>query len=445
MASLTALFLAPFPPRRAQELLHLLPSPESKKPSLGFASARTGKRGGGIVRVWEAKVEDNAFVVGDKPDLEAEIYDFMQKSSKPSHFPTKGELIAAGRSDLAAAVVAEGGWLAFGWDLDEEEEERSKEFDGGYDHEDGRLRQDRFEIGCGHPDYPEASSSGRPMEMEGGEDGGIEGILSRLEKERNSSYGLELNGRRENERVPQINWDFDPGDLAAEIVPSDDRKISEQGILNDVSMDNKIHRLTTGAVGNRNGEKESYSDGKQIRGRLQHLESDLTSALHLLRSRVNSVISDKGEVNSMNELHRFSDAWEFQETEVMKARDKLRSIRANLTVLEGKMALEIIEAQKMMEEKQKKLEAAQKVLRDLRTACIIWPNTASEVLLAGSFDGWTSQRRMERSREGVFSLLLKLYPGRYEIKFIVDGTWKIDPLRPIVNNNGHENNLLVVS
>ncbi|XP_072955777.1 protein PTST homolog 2, chloroplastic isoform X3 [Typha angustifolia] len=413
MASLTALFLAPFPPRRAQELLHLLPSPESKKPSLGFASARTGKRGGGIVRVWEAKVEDNAFVVGDKPDLEAEIYDFMQKSSKPSHFPTKGELIAAGRSDLAAAVVAEGGWLAFGWDLDEEEEERSKEFDGGYDHEDGRLRQDRFEIGCGHPDYPEASSSGRPMEMEGGEDGGIEGILSRLEKERNSSYGLELNGRRENERVPQINWDFDPGDLvlvthksiiggreisnsttrsefekessydsrglhsqnetsadvngttnltsdmwrkwslrmagfseadfeAAEIVPSDDRKISEQGILNDVSMDNKIHRLTTGAVGNRNGEKESYSDGKQIRGRLQHLESDLTSALHLLRSRVNSVISDKGEVNSMNELHRFSDAWEFQETEVMKARDKLRSIRANLTVLEGKMALEII-------------------------------------------------------------------------------------------------------
>lgn len=48
----------------------------------------------------------------------------------------------------------------------------------------------------------------------------------------------------------------------------------------------------------------------------------------------------------------------------------------------------------MIEERQKKLDAAQKALHFLRTACIVWPNPASEVFLAGSFDGWASQVRI---------------------------------------------------
>ncbi|KAK1259571.1 hypothetical protein QJS04_geneDACA020095 [Acorus gramineus] len=148
--------------------------------------------------------------------------------------------------------------------------------------------------------------------------------------------------------------------------------------------------------------------------------------------------------SSMKEIHRLSDAWEFKETEIMNTRGKLRSLRASLAVLEGKMALKNIEAQGIVEEKQWKIDYALKALQLLRTACIVWPNPASEVWLAGSFDGWTSQRRMERSSSGIFCLNLKLYPGRYEIKFIVDGTWRIDPLRPIVNYDGYENNLLLV-
>lgn len=41
-------------------------------------------------------------------------------------------------------------------------------------------------------------------------------------------------------------------------------------------------------------------------------------------------------------MHKLSDALEFQETEIMKTRDKLRSTRAKLAVMEGKMALEIM-------------------------------------------------------------------------------------------------------
>lgn len=45
----------------------------------------------------------------------------------------------------------------------------------------------------------------------------------------------------------------------------------------------------------------------------------------------------------------------------------------------------------MVEEKQKRVDSARRALRLLRTACIVWPNSASEVLLAGSFDGWASK------------------------------------------------------
>lgn len=144
-------------------------------------------------------------------------------------------------------------------------------------------------------------------------------------------------------------------------------------------------------------------------------------------------------------MQELSDAWEFQENEVINARDKLRSIRAKLAILDGKMALAIIESQKIVEEKQRKIDGARISLQLLRSACIVWPNSASEVLLTGSFDGWTTQRKMEKSRTGIFSVCLQLYPGRHEIKFVVDGIWRIDPLRPIVHNNGYENNLLIIT
>lgn len=49
------------------------------------------------------------------------------------------------------------------------------------------------------------------------------------------------------------------------------------------------------------------------------------------------------------------------------------------------------ESQKIVEEKQRKIDGARRSLQLLRSACIVWPNSASEVLLTGSFDGWTTQ------------------------------------------------------
>ncbi|RWW59443.1 hypothetical protein BHE74_00033621 [Ensete ventricosum] len=81
-------------------------------------------------------------------DVEAEIYEFMRKSDKPMDFPTRRELVAAGRADLAEAVASQGGWLAMGWDLDGDEViDVGMESRSGVGQEHGRVCQGR--VSCG--------------------------------------------------------------------------------------------------------------------------------------------------------------------------------------------------------------------------------------------------------------------------------------------------------
>ncbi|KAH9327324.1 hypothetical protein KI387_007502, partial [Taxus chinensis] len=171
--------------------------------------------------------------------------------------------------------------------------------------------------------------------------------------------------------------------------------------------------------------KTSYSGHSQqiyssdipnnIMSRIQKLESQLASTLGSLRSGKEAFdIKKDDDKIALEDLGKASDALEFRETEIMTLRTKLRSTLAKLAVLEGKMAMEIMEVRKAIEEKQKQVDEAQKVLSLLRLARIVWPNSASEVFLVGSFDGWTSQRRMGKSNAGVFVISLHLYPGRYE-------------------------------
>lgn len=49
------------------------------------------------------------------------------------------------------------------------------------------------------------------------------------------------------------------------------------------------------------------------------------------------------------------------------------------------------DAQKVVEEKQERIDDARRALQLLHTTCIVWPNSASEVFLVGSFDGWATQ------------------------------------------------------
>ncbi|CAN8313149.1 unnamed protein product [Cochlearia groenlandica] len=394
-------------------------------------------------------------------DLETEILEFMKNSEKPGMFPSKNDLIRRGRFDLVERILDQGGWLSMGWDSNEQEYEDIEE------EEEKQLH--------GDIDLSSNTSSSRE-EIDSKDESGIEGILTRLEKERNLSLGVSLRDKGEIDGV--MNDISSNGSVpwsSMVVTASEFQEAKPDSSLSETWRTWSMRRAgftdedfeaaeisTSGLAGVKKGntskdshdsviEKEKASsspediDATHIKSHLQNLQSELSSVLHSLRSQPDDLLTSKdSEINSGN-LENLSDDSEFKENEIMYAQNKLRSTRAKLAVLEGKMAMAIIDAQRTVREKQRKIDHASRALRLLRTASIIWPNSASEVLLTGSFDGWSTQRKMKKAQNGVFSLSLKLYPGKYEIKFIVDGQWKVDPLRPIVTCDGYENNLLIIS
>ncbi|CAL9105019.1 unnamed protein product [Musa textilis] len=78
---------------------------------------------------------------------------------------------------------------------------------------------------------------------------------------------------------------------------------------------------------------------------------------------------------------------------------------------------------------------------------LFWVGMAESVQVMGSFDGWTQGEEMSPEYTGDyarFSATLKLRPGRYEIKFLVDGEWRLSAEFPTVGEGIMQNNLLVV-
>lgn len=103
-----------------------------------------------------------------------------------------------------------------------------------------------------------------------------------------------------------------------------------------------------------------------------------------------------------------------------------------------------------------RLEAVQKKLQDQikdvdaaesKEVPVFWIGMAESVQVMGSFDGWSHGEHLSPEYTGLytkFSTTLLLRPGRYEIKFLVNGEWQISPEFPTVGEGLMENNLLVV-
>ena len=54
-------------------------------------------------------------------------------------------------------------------------------------------------------------------------------------------------------------------------------------------------------------------------------------------------------------------------------------------------------------------------------------NTCQQVLLAGTFNDWIPEKgKMIRQKDGSFRKRLRLSPGEYRYKFLVDGQWISD-------------------
>ncbi|KAF7831088.1 protein PTST, chloroplastic isoform X1 [Senna tora] len=78
---------------------------------------------------------------------------------------------------------------------------------------------------------------------------------------------------------------------------------------------------------------------------------------------------------------------------------------------------------------------------------VFWVGMAESVQVMGTFDGWSQGEHLSPEYDGSFtkfSSTLMLRPGRYEIKFLVDGEWQLSPEFPTVGEGLTKNNLLVV-
>ena len=69
------------------------------------------------------------------------------------------------------------------------------------------------------------------------------------------------------------------------------------------------------------------------------------------------------------------------------------------------------------------------------------------VYLAGSFNAWSPDRdRMQRTKDGSFRRRIALDPGRYEYRFVADGSWQHDPgaESQVPNAHGELNSVVCV-
>ncbi|XP_057849678.2 protein PTST, chloroplastic isoform X1 [Cryptomeria japonica] len=128
--------------------------------------------------------------------------------------------------------------------------------------------------------------------------------------------------------------------------------------------------------------------------------------------------------------------------EVAKNGAKFDSRKINGRYVHSHLVVRLEELRVKLLEQIKDVDAVQ-----FREVPLVWYGMAEDVKIMGSFDGWTYGEQMSPESSASFtkfSTTLKLRPGRYEIKFLVDGEWQVSPEFQSVGEGPMTNNLLVV-
>lgn len=156
------------------------------------------------------------------------------------------------------------------------------------------------------------------------------------------------------------------------------------------------------------------------------------------------------------ELQEIKSALVNKERELREVSRDLEETKAQLALIQAKATAEVAQAKQLALEKDLRLKSADLALANLKRVQVEYWGEGERVELAGSFNGWryfilmepdpTSEITKPDGSRGpmMWGTELWLYPGVYEIKFIIDGVWQIDQRREIVTRNSHHNNLLRV-
>jgi hypothetical protein len=72
-----------------------------------------------------------------------------------------------------------------------------------------------------------------------------------------------------------------------------------------------------------------------------------------------------------------------------------------------------------------------------------WNEGGNEVFITGSFCEWNKRLKMYKNKDNIFEVELFLHKGKYEFKFIVDGSWRCSSnYKQIKDNRGNNNNFI---
>jgi 1,4-alpha-glucan branching enzyme len=76
-------------------------------------------------------------------------------------------------------------------------------------------------------------------------------------------------------------------------------------------------------------------------------------------------------------------------------------------------------------------------------------DAGKKVFLAGCFNDWNAESTPMKytKKDGVYSVSVKLAPGTYQYKFVIDGVWQADPECAdfIQNDCGTLNSLITIA
>ncbi|XP_060967716.1 protein PTST homolog 3, chloroplastic isoform X7 [Cannabis sativa] len=164
-------------------------------------------------------------------------------------------------------------------------------------------------------------------------------------------------------------------------------------------------------------------------------------------------------LSAEEESAQFNNDWDSEhqkEQELSRLREEIEKQKNDLSVLQAKAETEISKAQKLIFEKDAELQAAEETLSGLVEVEITYCGDGETVEVTGTFNGWHHCIKMDQDPQStatdpsgsrkskLWSTVLWLYPGVYEIKFIIDGHWKIDPDRETITQGNICNNILRV-
>ncbi|KAK4419249.1 protein PTST3, chloroplastic [Sesamum alatum] len=162
------------------------------------------------------------------------------------------------------------------------------------------------------------------------------------------------------------------------------------------------------------------------------------------------------KVEDQDEIKRLKFLLHQKELELTQLKQQIEKEKLALSLLQTKAETEISKAEKLISEKEIELHAAEETLYGLKEVDIQYSGDGDTVEIAGSFNGWQQRIKMDRQQSSsitdstesrtsrLWRAVLWLYPGVYEIKFVVDGDWRIDPQRESTSRNNVHNNILRV-